>query len=212
MDVANGEIVFCYIGPFVVTSIFEAKPSWLYTHSFLKKWLFAVFFSLFLPRATKIVASKNWRLSHDVYPSICPKVHNSAFRGKIGSPVSLSNKVDLPVLSWRWLTDPPTIPGWGLGVTSCPWNEGRGSKTPWEKCCLGMMTWWLDDDVVFSFLGVVSKCFQVWGVSFWEGRYIVLWGRYILKKYLEKKHWIGTLGKRVFIFSVNKGFSNGAKK
>jgi len=59
MDVANGEIVFCYIGPFVVTSIFEAKPSWLYTHSFLKKWLFAVFFSLFLPRATKIVASKN---------------------------------------------------------------------------------------------------------------------------------------------------------
>lgn len=111
-----------------------------------------------------------------------------------------------------WQHQPPSQDG-GWGLPAAPETNGEGPNPLGKMAALVMMTWWLDDDdVVFSFLGVVSNCFQVWGVSFWEGRYIVLWGRYIFKKYLEKKHWIGTLGKRVFIFSVNKGLSNGAKK
>lgn len=148
-------------------------------------------------------------LSH---PSVRPKVHNSAFRGKIGSPVSRSNKVDLPVLSWRWLTEQPPSQDGGWGLPAAPETNGEGPKPLGKNGCLGdddLMTWWW---CRLSFLGVVSNCFQVWEASFWEGRYIVLWGRYTFKKYLEKKHWIGTLGKRVFIFSVNKGLSNGAKK
>ena len=64
MDVANGEIVFCYIGPFVVTSIFEAKPSWLYTHSFLKKMAVCCFLFAFSSPGNQ----KSWHLNMTFIP------------------------------------------------------------------------------------------------------------------------------------------------